>query len=179
MFNNKITLKEWDITIKDAKSILKVYFDSKDENYKYWFREITPFKDVKYAYKKGKFSINLTKYLIFLLQMRDFLNLNIFKEKFAYNWFLFIIDKPKNKEFDIKVFWNNNIKWFFRIVNDWKNLKIQRMISLQKWFWRIFLKELCDYYNNYNIIAQPSIYWRWFWEKMKKEYKWKINITII
>jgi hypothetical protein len=44
--------------------------------------------------------------------------------------------------------------------------------------WRKTIKGLCDYYNLYNITVEPSVYWIRFWQKMKDEYKWKINIVI-
>ncbi len=165
-----ITFKKVDITEKEAKDILDAYFDSKDENYKKGLMEITPFKwwpFKNYFYK-----------CLAYFQIQKELKKN--KEAFVYRLALITwIDKSNKKYFYLKLLVNWKAKVFFYInIKSEKRIIIDKMISIQKWLWKQAIKELCDYYNIYNIIVEPSIYWIWFWKKIKLEYKWKINITI-
>ncbi len=170
---NKITFKEEDITIYEAKNILDIYFDSKNENYKKWLKEITPFEwwpFKNYFYK-----------LIAYFWIKKELKNN--KKAFVYRLALITWITKSNKEyFYLKWLVNWESKVFFYIsrksIKSKKNIFIDKMISIEKWLWRQAINDLCDYYNIYNIVVEPSKYWIWFWEKMKKEYKWKINITI-
>lgn len=171
-------LKEENINKFDAIEMLKIYFSSADYNYKNWFQEITPFKDKKYIYSNSIFKIDITKILILLLRIRDLLKLNIKNEVFTYRWLLFFLSTPSKDETDIKLIIDSKNKVFFRVVKNKKSLFIRRMISLEKWFGRESIKKVCEYYNIYNVIVESSIYWIGFWEKMRKEYKWTINIFI-
>lgn len=165
--------KEEDISIEEAKNILDVFFDTKDENYKKWLMEITPFSWVPFKHLLWK--------IISYFWIRKELKKN--KEAFVYRLALITWITKSNKEyFYLKWLVNWESKVFFYIsrksIRTKKNILIDKMISIEKWLWRLAIKELCDHFNIYNIVVEPSIYWIWFWEKMKKEYKWEINITI-
>jgi hypothetical protein len=148
---------------------LDVYCSAKDENYKKWLEEITPFKDF-YPHK------NLLWKAYFYI-LRYLIKLSLFKSMFLYNWTVFIIEQPDEDEIFLRWSINGLNKIFFKIKK-WKSIFIDKIISLEKWLWRKSIKELCEYYNIYDIVVEPSIYGIWFWKKMKKEYKWRINILI-
>lgn len=171
--SQNISFKEEDINIDEAKNILDVYFETKDSNYKKWLKEITPFKwdEIKNKFFK----------LLSYFEIKKILKNN--KEAFIYRLSLITwISKSDNTHFYLKLIINWKSKIFFYItrksIKSKKNIYIDKMISIEKWLGRIAIKKLCDYYNMYNIVVVPSNYWIWFWEKMKKEYKWIINITI-
>lgn len=169
----KIEFIEEDITRKEAENILDVSFDTKDENYKKWLIEITPFEWVPFK--------NYFFKLINHFGIKKELKSN--KEAFIYRLaFIKWIIKSNKEYFYLKWLINWESKVFFYIskksIKSNKNIFINKMISIKKWLWRQAINDLCDYYNIYNIVVEPSIYWIWFWKKMKKEYKWKINITI-
>ena len=169
----EIIFKEEEISINDAKNILDVYFDTKDENYKKWLMEITPFEwwpFKNYFYK-----------LVSYFWIKKVLREN--KEAFVYRLALITWISRSNKEyFYLKWLINWEAKVFFyisrRSLKSKKNILIDKMICIQKWLWRQAIKELCGYYNIYNVVVEPSVYWAWFWQKINKELKWKINITI-
>lgn len=169
----KINFKEEDINIYEAKKILDVYFETKDENYKKWLMEITPFEWWPFKNSFYKF--------IHYFWIRKKLKIN--KEAFIHKLaFITWITKSNKECFYLKWIIKWEAKIFFYIsrksIKSKKNIFIDKMISIEKWLWRQAIKQVCDYYNIYNIVVEPSPYWIWFWEKMKKEYKWKINITI-
>lgn len=169
MQNVKITFKEENINIDDAKRILDVYNESKEEKYKKWLEEITPFRDF---YPKNNWR-GWLDYCIYNIQI--FLRLR--KDMFRYKWVTFLIEQSEKDRLFTKWY----IGWELRIIfklKKWKKIIIDKIISLKKWIWRRGLKELCEYYNTFIIVVKPSIYGRWFWEKMKKDYKNIITITI-
>lgn len=173
MKKTEITFKEEDITIEDAKNILDVYFDTKDENYKKWMKEITPFK----WYDFRNYFFKFISYFSLKKQLKSI------KNSFTYKLaFISEIDKSDNDWIYIKWVIDWKIKLFFKInkrqLEKWKNIFIDKMISLEKGLWKFSIIELCKHYNINKIIVEPSIYWMSFWQKISKELKWEINITI-
>lgn len=162
----KIKFKEEKITKEEAVNMLDIYYSSNDENYKFWFKEITPFRDFK---DNGNFIIT-----------NPLFNWNIFD----YKWTLFKVLELEKDEIHLKWYINNKLAIFFSIYNDRliskKHIYINKMIVLDhwKWIWRLSIKKLCDYYSIYNIIIKPSWTWLPFWNKMILEYKSVINIII-
>jgi len=135
--------------------------------------EITPFK---WWPLKNYFYMLISIFWIIKLLINN-------KEAFVYRLAIITwINKSDKNIFYIKwlVKWNSKI--FISItrksIKSKKNIHIDKMISIEKWLWRKAIKELCKHYNIYNVVVEPSVYWIWFWKKMKEEYKWKINITI-
>lgn len=168
-----MTFKEEEININDAKNILDVYFSTKDENYKKWMEEITPFKWFYFRNYLSKI-ISLPALLIKLSKSKG-----SFLYRLAY---ITEIDKSDNHEIYIKwvVDWKNKV--FFKVnkkqLEKWKSIFIDKMISIEKWLGKLSIIELCKHYNINKIIVEPSVYWMGFWQKISKELKWKINITI-
>lgn len=170
---DKIQFIKEDINKNDAKKILDVFFETKNENYKKWLMEITPFK---WWPLKNYFYMLISIFWIIKLLIKN-------KEAFVYRLAIITwINKSDKNIFYIKWLVNWNPKIFLSItrksIKSKKNIHIDKMISIEKWLWRKLIEELCKYYDIYNIVVEPSIYWIWFWNKMKEEYKWKINITI-
>lgn len=170
---NKIKLIQEDINKKEAKKILDVFFDTKDEKYKKWLMEITPFK---WWPVKNYFYMTINIFWIIKLLLTN-------KEAFVYRLAIITwISKSDKNIFYIKWLINWETKIFISItkksIKSKKNIHIDKIISLERWLWSKAIEELCNYYNIYNIVVEPSIYWEWFWKKMKEKNKWKINITI-
>lgn len=169
MSNSKITFKEENINIGDAKKILDIYDESRNEEYKKWLEEITPFRDF-YPSKNWR---GWRDYCIYNLQIF----LRIRKDMFRYKWVSFLIEQADKDRVFLKWYTDWELKVVFKLKK-WKKLLIDTMISLEKWIWRRSLKVLCEHYNTFSIVVKPSVYGRWFWEKMQKEYKNFITITI-
>ena len=166
---SKITFREENISVDDAKNILDVYDLATNENYKRWLEEITPFRDF---YNQN----NLLWWIQYsILNVQAFLWIR--KDIFRYKWVSFMIEQSEKDRIFAKWYIDWKLKIIFKLKK-WKKILIDKMISLEKWIWRWSIKELCEYYNTFNIVVKPSIYGGWFWEKMKKEYKNVINITI-
>jgi len=163
MKNNEIIFKKEGITKEESINMLDIYYSSNNEEYKFWFKEITPFKDFK---NWGKIIVD-----------NPLFNSNTFN----YKWTLFKITELENNEIYLKWYINNKLVVFFSIYENWlESININKMISLEswKWIWKKSLKNLCDYYKKYEIIVRPSWTGILFWYKMQKEYKWVINIII-
>ncbi len=165
----EILFKEENINIQDARDILDVYYSSKDENYKKWLMEITPFKDFH--------PHNSWFWRAYYVVLRLLVRVRLHRHLFLYNGVVFTIEQPKEDELFVKWSINGSSKVFFKIKKG-TNIFIDKMISLEKWLWRKSIKELCKYYHIFDITVEPSIYAIWFWEKMKKEYRQVINISI-
>jgi len=169
MQTSKITFKEKNISIQDARNILDVFYGSKDENYKKWLMEITPFKDFH--------PHNNWFWRAYYTVLRLLIRLGIYKHMFLYNGVIFEIEQPKEDEVFVKWSIGGSNKIFFKIKKG-EDIFIDKMISLEKWLGRRWIKELCTHYHIFDITVEPSIYAIWFWQKMKKEYKQVINISI-
>ncbi len=168
-----IKFEEQDIDINEAKKILDIYFETKEDRYRKWLMEITPFK---WIHLKNYFYRFISYFWI-----KKVLKNN--KNAFIYRLALITWIRKSNKEFFyLKWLINWEARIFLSIsrksIKSKKNINIDKMISIEKWLWNIAILKLCDYYNIYNIVIKPSVYWIWFWKKMKIKYKWKINITI-
>lgn len=169
MQSSRITFKEENISIQDARDILDVFFRSEDENYKKWLMEITPFKDVHpHDNWFWRAYYNALKILI---------RIGLFRDMFLYDGVIFEIEQPKEDEVFVKWSICGLNKVFFKIKKG-KNLFIGKMISLEKWLGRRSVKELCEHYGVFETIVEPSVYAIGFWRKMKKEYTGVINISI-
>jgi hypothetical protein len=146
---------------------------STDKNYKKWLKEIVPFKQICYI------KIPFIFFKICITSKKD---LN--KDEFEYYWDIFKLN-PINKDL-IYLKWSIDgvNKVFFEIrrelLTHWKIIFIDKIIVLDpwKWLWKRSIDELCKYYNIFDIEAKPSKYGAKFWNKMKKEYQWQINIKL-
>ena len=172
----KIIIKEEKINNKDSIRILNHYYASNDERYKSWLKEITQFRD--HHPKKG--IIGDMGFVFLKLGIK--LKFKKFKNYFIYKWVVFWNKKLEKNEVFLKWSIGDTNKVFIKIkkknLKDWKSIFIKEIISIEKWLWRKAINELCKHYNIYNITVEPSVYSLWFWEKLRIEYKWKINIVI-
>ena len=180
---NKIKIIKESINIIDSKNILKYYYSLDKWNIKEWLKEITPFTDFTVLFKNDKLN---KKVLLFFYNLFWYFKfkfwLSKYKNFFTYRFKIFRLKELEKDKIFLKLSKNNKNIVFLTIekksIKKWKNIIIDKIISIEKWYWTIVIKELCKYYNIYNIVVFPSVYWKWFWEKIQKRFRWKINITI-